>query len=87
MPRELSGMCRQGLQRRRVQQVGEVSQALSTVGAAKARESAAANNRPRKALAKLQLDRMSIAENRAWMESARLGAVLRGCRRSLHSVR
>ena len=42
---------------------------------------------PRKAMKTMQLDRMSVAENKVWLESARLEAVLGSCRRSLPSVR
>jgi len=82
-----SVVCRQALQSNRRSQLCEVSHALSTAGAAKAKESAAAHVGPRKALAKLQLDRMSIAENKAWLEAARIEAVLGSCRRSMPSVR
>ena len=87
LPRVCSVVCRQDLQINRRSQLSEVSHALSTAGAAKAKESAAAHVGPRKALAKLQSDRMSIAENKAWLESARLEAVLGSCRRSMPSVR
>ena len=42
---------------------------------------------PRKAMKTMQLDRMSVAKNKVWLESARLEAVLGSCRRSLPSVR
>ena len=92
LQRVCSVVCRQDLQINRRSQLSEVSQALGTAGAAKAKESAAAHVGPRKALAKLQLDRMSIAErekkkNKAGLEAARIEAVLGSCRRSMPSVR
>ena len=67
--------------------MGIVSKALSSAGAAGEKPKVAAGKGPRKALATLGLQRRSIAENSAWMESARLEAVLGSCRRSLPSVR
>ena len=42
---------------------------------------------PRAALKAWKGDRMSAGESGAWMEDARLEAILGGCRRSLESVK
>ena len=64
-----------------------VSQVLSSAGSSSAQLDVVVDTGPRKALAKLQLEKMSITENRVWLESARIEAVLGSCRRSLPSVR
>ena len=67
-----------------------VSQALtaaSTLDKASDKQSVVMDEGPRKALSKLRLDQMTIAENVLWIETARVEAVLGSCRRSLPSVK
>ena len=71
----------------RMEQVGRIAQALSASSNMPAHASTVAAKGLRTALKALQLERMTIAQSRVWLETARLESVLGSCRRSLPSAK